>query len=264
MLIYKITNKINNKIYVGQTKLSLSDKLKLHINKSKYGKYYINNAIRKYGIENFTIEEIEKCKSKEQLNEREIYWIKELNSKNKKIGYNLTDGGDGNSNPSLETRKKMSISHKGQVAWNKNKTYEELYGKTKAKKLKLKQKSRLNGKTYEELYGVAIAIKLKQNKRKTYEELYGKDTAEIMKKNKIKQTTGKNNGFYGKKHSLNSKLKMRGELSGKWKNIPNILYRNCPNCNQILQYKTKYNKINADNKNSVCCICAKKKEKKND
>ena len=87
MYIYKTTNLINNMIYVGQT----SKRNNSYLGSGKY----LKRAIKKYGEENFTIEILEECKNKEDLNQREKYWIQELDSTNVKIGYNIADGGQG-------------------------------------------------------------------------------------------------------------------------------------------------------------------------
>ena len=93
-LIYKITNQINGKIYIGQTIGTLSKRWREHCFEASNGAktYYLYQAMRKYGIENFNIEQIEQC-SNDLLNEREIYWITKYNSYEK--GYNLTPGGNG-------------------------------------------------------------------------------------------------------------------------------------------------------------------------
>jgi len=94
--IYKITNQINNKSYIGQSK-----DIKKRLNKHKstcfnpsdnHYEYPLYRAIRKYGIENFTVEVIEECKI-EELNQKEEYWIKKYNTFFN--GYNQTLGGDG-------------------------------------------------------------------------------------------------------------------------------------------------------------------------
>lgn len=96
--IYKITNKINNKCYIGQTRRNdISLRWNEHKRKSKYkDNMVIYKAFRKYGIENFIFEVLEKC-SKEKLNEREIFWINKFNSNDKNYGYNSTIGGNNNS-----------------------------------------------------------------------------------------------------------------------------------------------------------------------
>lgn len=109
-VIYKITNKTNNKIYIGQTRVTEPQRWQQHV-------WYANNcpekdslllcyAIRKYGKENFQREIIEKCDNS-LLNNREIYWINYYNSTDKKIGYNLTLGGDAGCQYSDEEIKKV-------------------------------------------------------------------------------------------------------------------------------------------------------------
>ena len=96
--IYKITNLINNKIYIGYTKKELKERLYEHSNPRSKNAYKmpIVMAIKKYGIENFKIELLEESENDAYIhNEREAYWIKKLNSINNKIGYNLATGGEG-------------------------------------------------------------------------------------------------------------------------------------------------------------------------
>ena len=94
--IYKITNKINNKIYIGQTRRTIQERWREHLSRANQNyESYLYNAIRKYGEDNFVIEEIEKCED-DYINEREQYYIETFNSFNKTNGYNLTKGGDGN------------------------------------------------------------------------------------------------------------------------------------------------------------------------
>jgi len=85
MIIYKTTNLINGKIYVGQDSK----------NNPRYlgSGVWLNRAIEKYGKENFKKEVIDLAESKEELNEKEKYWIKFYNCK-VPFGYNLTDGGE--------------------------------------------------------------------------------------------------------------------------------------------------------------------------
>ena len=91
--IYKITNKLNNKVYIGQTIQKPIERFYQHCAK-KCDKYILNmvihKAIFKYGKDNFTFEVIEEV-PKQQLNEREEYWIKYYNSYTD--GYNSTKGG---------------------------------------------------------------------------------------------------------------------------------------------------------------------------
>jgi group I intron endonuclease len=89
MFIYKTTCKENGKIYVGKQVHDYKDYLG--------GGLLIGYAIRKYGRESFEKEILEVCSSKEELSEREVFWIKKLESYRRDIGYNiLTDKQFGN------------------------------------------------------------------------------------------------------------------------------------------------------------------------
>jgi len=95
MIIYKITNNVNGKIYIGQTKKALSQRIAEHIKgNAKGNKTPVHRALNKYGLESFTISVIDEADTKEILNEKEIYWIKFLNCKIPN-GYNIADGGNG-------------------------------------------------------------------------------------------------------------------------------------------------------------------------
>lgn len=90
--IYIIHNSINDKKYIGQTTRTIEVRWKEHLQESQNldCHYAIYNAMRKYGVENFWVEELEKCETKD-LDEREKYWIKHYNSFKK--GYNSTPRG---------------------------------------------------------------------------------------------------------------------------------------------------------------------------
>lgn len=110
--IYKVSNKINNKIYIGQTIQNPMDRWYRHCQKSHLSKAEENMAIKKailkYGKNNFqfeVIETIENC-TKELLDNREIYWISYYNSY--ESGYNCTKGGSSGAKPlkiSIEKQK---------------------------------------------------------------------------------------------------------------------------------------------------------------
>lgn len=87
MQIYKIINSINGKIYVGQDSSDRPD----YFGSGKL----IRLAIKKYGIENFRKEILETCQSREEMQNREIFWIKKLNAIDKNVGYNIRLGGEG-------------------------------------------------------------------------------------------------------------------------------------------------------------------------
>ena len=110
--IYKIVNKINNKIYIGQS-INIEERFKQHKRSlNKYFKYPLYNAFRKYGIENFEFVVLEWIKNRYDLNEREQYWLDYYQSYNKDFGYNIALGAKGNV-CAQETRDKISIANKG-------------------------------------------------------------------------------------------------------------------------------------------------------
>lgn len=93
MIIYKITNKINGHFYIGKTSKSKEERIRRHFYNASYGsETHLYRAIRKYGEQNFFIEELENSIDKSNINEKEIYYISKLNPK-----YNMTSGGDGGS-----------------------------------------------------------------------------------------------------------------------------------------------------------------------
>ena len=92
LIIYKALNKINGKIYVGQTVRKLKIRMMRHASDRNSAAIY--RAIKKYGLDAFDVSILEICSSKKEMDEREQYWIKELNCK-VPFGYNLTSGGRG-------------------------------------------------------------------------------------------------------------------------------------------------------------------------
>lgn len=97
MIIYKITNTINGKVYIGQTKKSLDDRWKSHMNRYRNNcDYHLYESMRKYGVENFTVEEIDSANNEDDLNYKEMYWISFYNSNSSEFGYNSTPGGESN------------------------------------------------------------------------------------------------------------------------------------------------------------------------
>lgn len=109
--IYKITNKINNKIYIGQ-----SNNIKRRKNEHRCIKHETNQSLKKayikYGLENFEFEVLEKCKL-EELNGKEKYWIELL-----KPQYNRTSGGDGSPNHKVSEETRKLLKQKGKEFWD--------------------------------------------------------------------------------------------------------------------------------------------------
>jgi group I intron endonuclease len=121
-IIYRITNKITDMSYVGQTVQTLRERWVEHVShaKNKTTDSYIARAILKYGAENFEIAILQECESREELDFSEVFYVSLLNTKVPN-GYNLADGGGGVSGwangkgwvPTEETRRKLSEAGKG-------------------------------------------------------------------------------------------------------------------------------------------------------
>lgn len=130
--IYKTTNIINGKFYIGKHSNKKVRDTQL-LDEDYFGSgIWLHSAIDKYGLENFTIEILEWCDSKEILNTREKYWISKLNARDHTIGYNLAAGGDGG-DLGEEAKKKAGLAHRGKPAWNSG--TKGLYSKEYRKKL---------------------------------------------------------------------------------------------------------------------------------
>lgn len=95
MIIYKATNKVNGKCYIGQTRHSLEERRNAHYAKARQGiKTHFYSAIRKYGEDNFEWRILCTAQNKQDLNRLETFFITQYDSI--KNGYNMVDGGDNN------------------------------------------------------------------------------------------------------------------------------------------------------------------------
>lgn len=115
MIVYKATNLLNNKVYVGYTTKTLPERIAAHLNKAncltqKTYTQAFKLALRKYGKDNFVWEELATCANKEEACLLEQKFIKELNSITPN-GYNMTLGGEGGI-PNQLVREKISKSVK--------------------------------------------------------------------------------------------------------------------------------------------------------
>lgn len=88
--IYKITNKINGKIYIGQSN-DIYRRFYEHQTKGGTSRIPVDVAIQKYGKDKFSYEVLEEC-SIDELNQKETFWIKKLNAIEN--GYNCSEGGN--------------------------------------------------------------------------------------------------------------------------------------------------------------------------
>lgn len=191
MIIYKITNLINNKFYIGQ---DIKDNPKYFDS----GKIIIK-AIKKYGKENFKKEILEVCTDEKHMDEREIFWIKELNATNGKIGYNICEGG------------KTYRSMKGEN--------NPMFGKhlSEETKEKIKEKRKLQKMSEEQKEQLRIKWSGEENpgKNKSLE------TIEKISKSRKGKCIGEEHPMFGKKHSDETKKHWSETRKGKNTGITN-------------------------------------------
>lgn len=156
--IYKITNKINNKKYIGQ---STNIKRRKSEHFTKKCDMVISHSIFKYGKENFDFEILEECEES-QLDELEIKYITEYKSTNREFGYNVDNGGNGTGKMSEETKQKISYANKGEknAFYGKKHTDESI---NKQSDVKLGDNNPFYGKKHTEERNTKLSIKNKDN-----------------------------------------------------------------------------------------------------
>lgn len=196
MVIYKIINKINNKLYIGQTTRTLFARWKGHkesmLNDDKRHLYC---SMRKYGISNFKIKKIVECNSIDILNLLEKIFISEYNTTNHKYGYNNMTGGNNNTH-SEQTKQLMKDNH---TKYWLNKRHSE----------ETKQKMSESHKV--ENIPTEIRKKMKENNVKYWS---GKKLSDEHKMNMSKSLKGRISPMRDKHHSDDTKCKISKSLKG--------------------------------------------------
>lgn len=192
-VIYKITNKINDKVYIGQTVLGFKKRYK----GGQWHKFthnqHLKNSAHKYGVDNFEVTEIlDVAFSKIELDLKENVYIKTYNSMCGKFGYNKTDGGSSGI-PNEEVREKLSIASKGErnAMYGKNPlSYmsEDAYKKL----MEVKRNNVLGEKN--PMYGAY------GEKNPFYGRHHSEETKKILSK-KAKERLAKHNPLKGRKFS---------------------------------------------------------------
>lgn len=157
MIIYKITNNVNGKIYIGQTIRTLEERFTEH---KRNKKSLISKAFKKYGIENFTIEQIDTAESIDELNELEFKYIREYDCITPN-GYNQCEGG-GNTfgyHHSDESKQKMSQNKKGKYAGEENHFYGKHHTEEARRKMSESRKGRIIDDEWKQHLSEASTVK---------------------------------------------------------------------------------------------------------
>lgn len=249
-LVYKVTNKINGKGYVGITTQTFKQRKREHFQDTRYsrGNSYFHKALRKYGPENFTWEiEHENIKNKDDLIKLEIEGIeKHVTFHIFGNGYNLTKGGEGRYGYKLseeekrhlseihkgriyspETIQRMSEAKKGMYDGEKNPNYGKTHTDEAKRKISEKTKERYKDKTKCPMYGKTFSDEHKKKISKNRKgKCVGKDNPNfgnpVSDERKQKQSesmkgrfVGEKNHFYGKTHTDEAKRKVSEKNTGK-------------------------------------------------
>ena len=208
--VYLRTNKANGKQYVGQTNDFKRREFNWYNTNWHYAGRLIDNARKKYGVENWNTDILKECDTLDETNYWEAYYIKELNTKAPN-GYNLTDGGDGAPAciVSDETRRKLSEAMKGEN--------NPFYGKHHSEETIKKLKNRIitdewRKKLSESCKGNKNWLG-KHHSEETKEKLseIAKNRPQMAEKTRRKlseKNRGSGNGMYGKHHSDETKIKI--------------------------------------------------------
>ena len=201
--IYKVTNKVNGKVYIGQS-VDIGRRWRQHMTAAD--DIYFHKAIQKYGVDNFIWEVIEKCK-KSELDERESYWIEYYDSFNK--GYNCTKGGGctggGEDNPNWKGGISLDPEYSKQWYEANKEKMKEYYEVNKEKK-----------KEYSKEYYEANKEKMKEKRKEKAKEYYEANkekvreySKEYYEANKEKKKEYSKEYYEANKEKIKEKRKQR-------------------------------------------------------
>jgi group I intron endonuclease len=205
MKIYKISNNFDSKVYIGQTKDRLSKRFLGHYHNKSHDSH-LSNALKKHGRENFKIEEIDSAQTQEELDEKEIYWIKFYNSMDREKGYNILPGGGGRSHTE-ESKKKMSETRKGM------KRSPESIEKTRQANLGRKRKEGTGAKISAANKGRKKRPWTEEEKKMISERSKGrKPTEEALKNMKVAARSRKRPSEFTEEHRTNLSNSRKGRV----------------------------------------------------
>lgn len=213
MIIYKTTNLINNKFYIGKDK----NNNPLYLGSGKI----LKSAIRKYGIENFKKEILEICNSIKEMNEREIFWIIELSAIEK--GYNIATGGDGgNTIENHPNKLEISKKHSEWMLENnptrgRKKSEEEINNWKKSYGDKYKGE---NSPNYGSKHSEFTKQKMSESRKNYWNDLSDEELKELSRKisttKLVKSNKGKNSSWTDEQRLKHSKfMSENNPMTGK-------------------------------------------------
>lgn len=221
--IYKTTNLVNGKIYIGQT----------HYDKPNYygSGNLILQALEKYGLEKFTKEYIDEASSQEELDKKERFWIKEMDSQNKEIGYNIADGGWNCLTMNDDIKAKISSTLKGKYVGENSFRKGVPLTEEHKKALSVANKGKTLSDEHKEKLSKAHTGKKQsdETKRKLSESHTGKTLSEDHKK-KIGE------GIKGRTYTDEQKERLKASNIGKTQKHSRTVSALCIQTNIVFQF----------------------------
>jgi len=219
-LIYKVINKINGKVYIGQTTQGLEKRMKQHLYcvKKGHSSLVLYRAIRKYGQENFSWDIIDYCDSGEELSLQEMYYIKKYKSVEK--GYNLyfnVQCQAGKNHPRFGKKHSDETRRKMRRAWKNRPAISDETRKKMSEGQKRRDKTTI------------VLPKIKKGKE---HPCFGKPWSNERKLKASIANSGCGNPFYGKKHTEKTKTimsKNHADVSGNNNPMYGKIGSDCPN-----------------------------------
>lgn len=191
----------NGKHYVGLTKHTRQKRWHGHVKASRAGSInLLHKAIRKHGEHSFVMSLLSTCSSEKEACVAERYWVSYFNSNDCSYGYNMTAGGEGSLNlqVSVETRKKMSVSHSGKIFTEEHKrrlsesnigkhdhkgSNHPSWGKRLSQSERKIMSDALKGKLTGERnprFGVTVTVETRQKMRETQQKKHAEKRIAIM------------------------------------------------------------------------------------
>ena len=217
--VYKISNKIDGKVYIGQ---SWNVEKRWENEKCGYINEIFNRAFKKHGKENFEFSIIEEfnfennSENQEILNDLEIKYIKEYNSTNRNFGYNIKEGGH-RGRHSEESKRKISEANKGKKHWLGKKHSEETKNKIRQKNIGRKMSEEAKEKIRRRVISQETREKMSiSSKGRKWTDKQREEICEALHKRVISQETREKISFIhkGKEVSQETREKISAAKKG--------------------------------------------------
>ena len=257
--IYKITCLANNRVYIGQTK-HLKKRKAEHLRSLKNQSHHstlLQRSWNKYGKNLFKHEIIEECDIN-NVDEKEVYWIKFHDSTNKYNGFNNDGGGNKNKVLSEVTRQKISKFHRERYEIAKIYLLSENAMKKKSVKLSGKNNP-MYGKTPREWMDKQTYEKWVKDKSARFKgennPMFGKPVSDERKAKYSELFTGEGNPFYGRSHTEETKEKIR---QVRFNTIGNKRSVHCITTGQTFKTITEASLLLSIDGSSISKVCRNK------